>query len=208
MSSENNSNSNNKFYQVKKPPLPFSTIGRSYSTLNKLLSTDILGPHRYPPTSNQLELPDASNSYRSSQSYTPPSNTSMLFGTVSSHRRVSSTTKVKSSSPNLFRNSEKQKENYNTDMNNYNTRKKSSYLDNTSFLHASSKSLHPLSKDTQVSSSATTKKKRFSTLSSSGSFLSKKRHSIESLIGFCNIFFKVVWLIERYASFLFLKFFF
>ena len=99
----------------KKPPLPFGTssIGRSYSTLNRFLLNDILSPNSRTSASastsasvsvsasNQLEVPDASTTYRSSHaSYRSPSTTSMLFGTMTSTRKRSSAyDKIKSSSP-------------------------------------------------------------------------------------------------------------
>ena len=95
----------------KKPPLPFGTssIGRSYSTLNRFLLNDILSPSSSggsssgrmtttTTTANQLEVPDAATTYRSS-SYRSPSTTSMLFGTMTSTRKRSTYDKIKSSSP-------------------------------------------------------------------------------------------------------------
>ena len=89
-------------------PFGTSSIGRSYSTLNRFLLNDILSPTGSSgrTTSNQLEVPDASTTYRSSAasasaSYRAPSTTSMLFGSLTSTRAKRSSgayDKIKSSS--------------------------------------------------------------------------------------------------------------
>lgn len=125
MSSDKSLSKSNSF---RKPPLPISTssntssIGRSYSTLNKLILSDLLNPTASAPSrfaSNHLEVPDASTTYlnASTSSYRTPSTTSMLFGSMSSSRSgkssSSQSTKVKSSSPILFRRLEKYRERHN-----------------------------------------------------------------------------------------------
>jgi len=193
--SYDNNNSSKKLNELKKPPLPFGLgpIARNYATLNKLMhgdsgsSSSSLSSQSYSYTnrSSQLEVPNAATTFYTSQ-YSSPSTSSIPYGTMSSSNRKLNT---KSSSPILFRRNSKHSEKLSESdrLMSDKFRMKKENLEKKSLLPMSSTtSLLVSGNRDQGVENLTRRKKKYSTFSASASFLQKKRHSIESLIGFCK----------------------
>ena len=195
MNLDKNNTKNKSSNELKKPPLPFGhgPIARNYATLNKLMhgdsgsSSSSLSSQSYSYTnrSSQLEVPNAATTFFTSQ-YSSPSTSSMPYGTMSSSNRKLNT---KSSSPILFRRNEKHSEKLSDSdrlISDKFRMKKENLEKKSSLPMSSTTSLLLSSNRDQVAESSTRRKKKYSTFSASASFLQKKRHSIESLIGFCK----------------------
>ena len=185
----------NNLKELKKPPLPFGLgpIARNYATLNRLMHGDSSSSssslpsssYSYSNRSSQLEVPNAATTFYTSP-YNSPSTLSMPYGTMSSSSNR--TLNTKSSSPILFRRAEKHSVEKSSDSDRLISDKfrlKKENLEKKSSLPMSSTTslLASVNRDQE---GLTRRKKKYSTFSASASFLQKKRHSIESLIGFCN----------------------
>lgn len=193
--------------KTKKPPLPtsLSSLGRANSiTVNRSTLNDILNPSSASSSfsSNYLEIPDAATPYYSS--YKSPSTSSMIYGgTMSSSSSASPTSrcknftdniKMKSTSPTFYRKIGNEPPLPSTPVlstksPNYDSLKVKleRKLNSTPSTPNTSTPIGRSSRSSFLSQSFNSKKKKFqSTLSAPSAFLHRKRHSIESLIGFCK----------------------
>ena len=214
-----NTNTRSNLNELKKPPLPFGlgTIARNYATLNKLMhgvsggggdssssSSLASSSYSYSNRSSQLEVPSAAaTNFYTSSPYSSPSTLSMPYGSMISSSSSNRKLNTKSSSPILFRRTENNKHGESNHSNDSSDRlisekfrlKKENLEKKPSLPMSSTTSL--LVSGNREQENLTRRKKKYSTFSASASFLQKKRHSIESLIGFCKIYYKCPFLIAN-----------
>ena len=175
----------------KKPPLPYSLAQsssstsekpptRKYSTINKINLNELLNPS---PSQSHLnrgfEIPCASPTFRAS-----PKTNSILCGTISSSSVANSLERKNSSSLRLKDSFKKDR--YINPLKSEDANLEVSSAHKTSKVYSTTP---PLSAPVQEAQSTRSSKKKASPSPPSvSSFIQRKRHSFESLLGICKLF--------------------